>query len=149
MTSRDTRRSDDASVNYLIGVDLMEGDYVGMRFTLSKCGDLPLSHGLHPTARTQTSVYYLCMGRKASTQNPINCLEPRTLKQRLRLPSENKITISMLHLNIFIYYFFLSTKRSRCSAHLRLTILTAYSWPVCLCLHLLQMEKLPSPSGGS
>lgn len=49
----------------------------------------------------------------------------------------------------FYLLFFLSTKRSRCSAHLRLTILTAYSWPVCLCLHLLQMEKLPSPSGGS
>lgn len=34
------------------------------------------------------------------------------------------------------------------STDLRLTILTAYSWPVCLCLHFLQTEKLPSPSGG-
>lgn len=58
---------DDMSAKYLIGVDLMEGNYVRMRFTLSKCCDLPLSHGLHPTATTPV---YLCMGKKLSLRIP-------------------------------------------------------------------------------
>lgn len=55
--------------------------------------------------------------------------------------------LSMLPLN-FVLSSVLHIQALLCSAHLRLMILTAYSWPLCLCLHFLQTEKLPSPSGG-
>lgn len=87
------------SVKYLIGVDLMEGNYVWMRSTLSKCRDLSLSHGLHPTATPQTHVLYLRMGRKhllrISTWPRVKNIEATTeifiKKKKMLIPSQARL----------------------------------------------------------
>jgi len=48
---------------------------------------------------------------------------------------------------VMIWSMWFGNKQICFNVYLRLMIFTAYSWPLCLFLHFLQTEKLPSPSG--